>query len=80
MENQEEFDRWLSDFRPDKGTRYGSRVPVLDGGVGYGFEVIPPASYPAIVIYTRIRRIGLTECEFYWDYVYPGDFPSEVAE
>jgi hypothetical protein len=42
----------------------------------HAFEVIPPISYPAIVIYTRVRRTGLRECEFYWDYVTPSDFTA----
>jgi hypothetical protein len=61
------FRLWVKRFRPDKD----DKLPR-----GLGFEVLPPSSYPAIVIHTRIRRTGLTECEFYWDYVTLSDFPS----
>ena len=61
----EAFGAWVKRFRPAKD----DKLPR-----GLGFEVLPPDSYPAIVIYTRIRRLALTECEFYWDYVTPADF------
>lgn len=71
LQNPRQFTRWLPKFRPEKD----DKLPR-----GLGFEVEPPASYPVIVIYTRIRRIGLTECEFYWDYVYPADFTPPKPE
>jgi hypothetical protein len=80
LPNAKAFSHWVDRFRPASGVRYGNRVPSLEGGVGFGFEVLPPSSYPAIVIYTRIRRTGLTECEFYWDYVCLSDFTPPGAK
>ena len=43
---------------------------------GKPFYMPVPSSYPTIVVWTRIHRSGLVACEFYWDYVYPSEFPA----
>ena len=85
LRSADDFEPWVKLFRPTtEATMW--RMPMVESQVidnakrGCGFEVLPPTSYPAIVVYTRIRRTGLTECEFYWDYVYPSDFFPALAE
>jgi hypothetical protein len=77
------FARWTQVFRPSIEPD-ASQMPAINQRLdnanrGYGFEIIPPKSYPAVVVYVRIRRMGLTECEFYWDYVYPSDFDTKAV-
>ncbi len=37
-----------------------------------------PTSFPCVVIATRRLGSGLVRADFYWDFVYPADFPQPV--
>ena len=67
------FKKWVINFRPIIPD-VGNRAEFINRGMA--FVIDPPKSYPCVVIYTRIRRTSLTECEFYWDFVTPSDFPA----
>lgn len=71
LKNEAGFKRWVRKFRPE----VEADKPKADQfNRNFAFEVKPPISYPAMVVYVRVRRSGLSECEFYWDFVIPNDF------
>jgi hypothetical protein len=39
------------------------------------FKDTPPESYPCVIVWTWKLGLGVVRMAFYWDFVYPGDFP-----
>ncbi len=74
LADQDRFEDWVARFRPSVETSFNP----LDASPGsnVGFEIEPPASFPAIVVHTRVRQSGRVAYMFYWDFVLPSEFET----